>query len=170
MGMWNDVEEKLTEAGQILFDAGQDIARQAKVFADNSRLNSQIADQQKALKNFYAEIGKKYYSEHAEDAGEEYKAYFEKVEACLSTIEDLKKKKSDGKPVVYCQACGAENSESAVYCSHCGTKIIHVSESEPQDAEWEEVKDAQYRACEPGDFAEQEETEAPGQDTQQQDV
>ena len=79
-------------------------------------------------------------------------------------------KKSDGKPVVYCQACGAVNSESAVYCSHCGTKIIHVSESEPQDAEWEEVKDAQYRACEPGDFAEQEETEAPGQDTQQQDV
>lgn len=79
-----------------LSDFGTDVAMQAKLMADISKVKSSIKDQEKKLREAYADLGKAYYARRqaAMKRGEEILpediSAFEAIEAPTARIEKLK--------------------------------------------------------------------------------
>ena len=111
------------ELGKKLTDGGQKAAEQARAFAEVNKLNSQVSDQEKKMRQVYAQIGRDYYEAHTNDPEDCVKASVEAINLAKQTIEKLKAQITAIKGGSTCPKCGAAISKGTVFCSQCGEKI-----------------------------------------------
>ncbi len=143
MDFFNKAKEKIAKTSG-------DVAKKAKDLAEVTKLNGQIAENERNIKNLYNEIGKYVYNNLREDAPAEIA---EKMTAIDTALADITKFKSDimkMKGQQACPQCGNEVALDVAFCPSCGSKMPEpvvdvVDEGEVKEVAEEvaeEVKDA----------------------------
>ena len=116
MGFFNNISKTITDVGQSTIQKGRD-------FADTTKLNSQISDEEKKIAEQYEQIGKLYYETHADDAEEGFKGFIDEINASKAKIAELNAKVTEIKGEGKCPNCGAAVPAGSMFCSSCGAKI-----------------------------------------------
>jgi Zn finger protein HypA/HybF involved in hydrogenase expression len=119
MALFDDLKKKVT-------DTTQGAVRGAKEFADTSRLNSLISDEQKQITNLYVQIGKYAYEHSAETGDSVLKDLFNAVSAANGRIAGHQAEIQQIKGVKICPSCGNEVPVASAFCSSCGSPAAGV--------------------------------------------
>lgn len=80
------------ELGKKISDASQDMMQKGKDFADTTKLNSQIHDEEKKISAVYTKIGKKYFEEFHQAAGAGYQDLVDEIHASQAKISEYQDK------------------------------------------------------------------------------
>ena len=80
------------ELGKKISDASQDVMQKGKDFADTTKLNSQIHDEERKISAVYAKIGKKYFEEFHQAAGAGYQDLVDEIHASQAKISEYQDK------------------------------------------------------------------------------
>lgn len=114
----------------------------AKVFAKHTsnaitstKLSYSINDAKNQITDIYTEIGKTIYEKYknGEYSNLEFESEFERIDALITDIDELRDKKAELKNVLRCEECGTMNPQSSEYCSKCGAKLTDSNELEIDD-------------------------------------
>lgn len=80
------------ELGKKISDASQDMMQKGKDFADTTKLNSQIHDEERKISAVYTKIGKKYFEEFHQAAGAGYQDFVDEIHASQAKISEYQDK------------------------------------------------------------------------------
>jgi hypothetical protein len=80
------------ELGKKISDASQDMMQKGKDFADTTKLNSQIHDEERKISAVYTKIGKKYFEEFHQAAGAGYQDLVDEIHASQAKISEYQDK------------------------------------------------------------------------------
>ena len=120
-----------SELGKKISQTTQSAVKGTKDFADITRLNSQISDEQKQITNYYAQIGMRYYELHAAAPEDEVFAGFcTSIAGCVEKIAVLQAEIQKIKGIKKCLGCGAEVPIASVFCGICGHDTRKDAEAE----------------------------------------
>jgi hypothetical protein len=125
MGMFDEIGKKLAKSGQ-------DTVKKAKEFAEVTRINAQISEEQKALNGFFMQIGEKFFAAVADAPPEEYAPLCERIVAGRRRIAELQLEVQKVKNVRLCPKCGAECAANLQFCGACGEPLPPLSLQQPQ--------------------------------------
>lgn len=116
MAFFEDFGKKISQVGHAT-------VQKTKEFADISKLNSMISDEEKRLNEIYLQLGMQYVVLHAEDKENEFADFLEQVRAGKEKIAGYKSEIEKIKGIIRCEKCGAEIAENSGFCSYCGAKV-----------------------------------------------
>lgn len=116
MGFFDDIGKKISETSQ-------GAVQKAKEIADVTKLNSQVSDEQNAIRNAYSQIGEKYYATYAESPLPEFVQLCEGIAASVEKINELNKEIARVKNIKTCKKCGAECAANVQFCPSCGASV-----------------------------------------------
>ncbi|NLA76578.1 MAG: hypothetical protein GX851_01890 [Clostridiales bacterium] len=109
MGLFNDTGKKIAQTAQ-------NTAKQAKEFAEISKINTQIADEQRALNSFYMQIGQKYYNMFGGEPAVEFSQLCLNVAESENKIAAFQREVLQIKHARICPNCGSECDEKLFFC------------------------------------------------------
>ena len=116
MGLMEDIGKRIAQSGQ-------DTIKKAKSYAETAKINGQIAEEQRVLTAFYAQMGEKYYNLHKGDPTDEFAQYCDRITAGQMRIAELQMEIQRLKNSRFCSNCGAECPLNVQFCSSCGTRL-----------------------------------------------
>lgn len=122
------------EFGKKVTQAGNDAIKKTKEFSDITRINSMISECDKKIQSYYLQLGKKFYEDNCGEQLTVYQDLIDAINEQRKQIEELKDQINVIKGVKYCDKCGAEVSDSALFCSSCGNKIGNPEREIPEGA------------------------------------
>ncbi len=127
MSIINEIRKNVTEAATIASQKTTELTGIAKLKVSIQREKAKLGD-------CYEEIGRLFYT--AERSGEDHTsdiaAYIMQADKIKASIEKYKKELAALRKVVICEGCGTEISNTAAYCSVCGTKQVKKCAGEPK--------------------------------------
>ena len=117
--MENGILDKLQD---VMIVAGREVESTAKKLTEKAKLKYEIHTREGYLNELYIELGKKYYTEHKDDAEEDSEAgeSFTEIDNLLDELRDLRAELEELKGVRHCERCGAQVPKDADYCNKCG--------------------------------------------------
>ncbi|MBQ5969567.1 MAG: zinc-ribbon domain-containing protein [Clostridia bacterium] len=121
----------IDDIGNRISRTSQNAITRTKNMAEISRLNSQIAEQERRINNGYFQIGKLYYSQHPDDYAPEFAALIEAIKEAERMAADCKQQIMIVKGVKLCEACGAENPSTGAFCNSCGSPLPQAAMPAP---------------------------------------
>ncbi len=113
----------LDQIGKKISDAGQGVVQSTKNFADVTKLNGMISDEEKKISVLYGNIGKAYYARHKADNSAEELDSINAINEAFKNIEQYKEQIKQIKGVKVCENCGAELAIGASFCTNCGAQV-----------------------------------------------
>ncbi len=116
MAFFYDLTRKLSMVGQ-------EAASQTKVFAEKTRINAKISDEERQINSFFQIIGKNYFEANKDNPNAEYKDQILSIKDAYIRIEGLREQLRTVTGVRICPQCGAEVSNGSLFCNACGTKM-----------------------------------------------
>lgn len=111
------------QIGKRISDAGQETATKARNFAEITKLNGVITDNEKKIGKLYMEIGKSYCQKHKMDEEAEEKELINEIIKLEEEINQNKEQIKKIKGVERCPQCGAEVVMGSAFCNSCGARI-----------------------------------------------
>lgn len=128
MGLFDGIGKKLAQSGQ-------DTVKKAKSFAETTKLNSQISEEQRALTAFYSQIGEKYYELYKDSPGEEFAQTCDRITAGQMRIAEMQTEVQRLKNTRLCPKCGAVSAANVQFCASCGAELPKQEQPEPEAEE-----------------------------------
>lgn len=116
MGFLDDISNTISDFSQGAIQKGKD-------FADVAKYNSMISDEQKKIRETYAQIGRIYYEQFRNAPAEQLRSYIEQVNASNAKLAEYHQKVKELKGVTKCPSCGAEVANGAQFCPGCGLNV-----------------------------------------------
>ena len=107
--------------------------QKAQELSEISKLNGQIADEEKRLNGLYYQIGKLYVSVHGSDNEQDFSGMVSAVFEGEKKILNYKKQIQDLKGVQRCEHCGAEVPKGAAFCNACGSPMPKTESATAND-------------------------------------
>ena len=107
--------------------------QKAQELSEISKLNGQIADEEKRLNVLYYQIGKLYVSVHGSDNEQDFSGMVSAVFEGEKKILNYKKQIQDLKGVQRCEHCGAEVPKGAAFCNACGSPMPKAESATAND-------------------------------------
>jgi len=142
--------------GKIITQTGQDTVKKAKSFAEATKINSQIAEEQRALNTFYAQIGEKYYKLYKDAPADEFAQLCDRLTAGIIRIAELQTEVQRLKNTKMCPKCGAVCPINVLFCSTCGAQLpkyepeeIEAEYTGPETAAEPQITEPQISAPQP---------------------
>jgi len=123
MGLFDEIGKKIAKSGQ-------DTVKKAKELAELAKLNGQIAEEQRALTAFYAQIGERYYTLHKDCPQDEFIQSCERITAGLKRITDLTAEVQRIKNARICPKCGATCPANVQFCGACGEPLAAPAQAQ----------------------------------------
>ena len=114
-----------------LQQVGQGVVRGTKELTDTTRLRSQIAEEQRQIANFYAQIGKTYYETVEPEADSPIGALCQAIKAAQERIEKYEEDILQIKGTRRCPVCNANVPIADPFCGSCGAKHEVPVQAEP---------------------------------------
>ena len=125
MAFFDDLTKKVSKASQTTIQKTQNMAEVVK-------LNSQVSDEEKKMKELNAQIGALYVSKYKDAPEADFAALVEAVKEAEAKIAEYKDRIIELKGAGKCPTCGAEVANEAGFCSTCGTPIVKAEPAEPE--------------------------------------
>ena len=125
------------ELGKKISDASQDMMQKGKDFADTTKLNSQIHDEERKISAVYTKIGKKYFEEFHQAAGAGYQDLVDEIHASQAKITEYQDKLNALKAGVEAQVdkVKTEAEEVAVKAEEVKDDIAEGAENVKNDVQ-----------------------------------
>ena len=125
MSIFNEIKKNVSGAASAASKKTNELTGIAK-------LNVNIKLEETKLSECYEEIGRLFYTAErsGEDNTSDIAAYIMQADKIKATIAGYKAELAHLRKVVICEGCGTEISETAAYCSVCGTKQVKKVEEE----------------------------------------
>lgn len=115
----------LFNLGQKITKTGQDAIQKTKDLAEITKINAAISNMEKEITTVYTDMGKLYFQKYAQTMpDEEFLPFFNKIEENIRQIEAYKKHVQMLKGITQCPQCGMDINVDAVFCNHCGARLI----------------------------------------------
>ena len=121
------------ELGKKISDASQDMMQKGKDFADTTKLNSQIHDEERKISAVYTKIGKKYFEEFHQAAGAGYQDLVDEIHASQAKISEYQEKLNALKAGVEAQVDKTEAEEVAAKAEEVKDEAVKKAESVKND-------------------------------------
>lgn len=122
----------LDELGKGISGLGRKTAEMGRNFSDTTRLNAQIADEERNIQNCFTQIGKLYVELHKNDYESSFAVWIQNLADSEMKIAEYKKQMQVLKGVRSCPNCGADVQKTASFCSVCGTRMPVEPPSVPE--------------------------------------
>ncbi len=116
MGFFDDITKKLTMVGQ-------EAANQTKNFAEKTRLNAKLSDEEKQINSIFQLIGRNYYEANKDNPNADFADQMMSVKDAYVRIDALKEQLRTVSGVRMCPNCGAEVALGSMFCNSCGTQM-----------------------------------------------
>ncbi|MCL1949159.1 MAG: zinc ribbon domain-containing protein [Turicibacter sp.] len=110
----------LKEVGQKLTKTGQGAIDKTKNFAEVSRLNLKLAEEEQQLEDLYANLGRLFYKVNQQNPDFIYREMFGAIEGSQKNADFLKEAIIALKGTRSCPQCKEEAMPGAAYCAKCG--------------------------------------------------
>ena len=133
------MEWNFDKLGKTLSQAGKEVSEKVKETAGIVQLKQRASAAESEADNLFKEIGRLFFEQHAEDAGEEFAELFAGVKAAKEKAAAAQAALLKIRGTKVCPECGAEIEYSAQFCSHCGTAVPVPEEPAEAPAETEEA-------------------------------
>ncbi|MGN0975444.1 MAG: zinc ribbon domain-containing protein [Gemmiger sp.] len=91
--------------------------------ADIDRLNTEIAEEEKAIDILYRKIGKKYVDLYREKPEQPFAELVQEVGTAQAKIRACRVQIGKIKGVQFCESCGSEVELGAAFCGECGAAM-----------------------------------------------
>lgn len=121
---------------------GQDVVKKVRDTSEVSRLNAQIAEEEKSITEAFAQIGKRFYEtytapsgENEDDGGERpalddvYRGWFDYIDTGREKVRKLREEIRMIQNVLNCPNCGAQCAFNVPFCSNCGANLSAAREA-----------------------------------------
>lgn len=116
MAFFDDISKKISQASQ-------GVAQSTKNFANVTKFNNMVSDEEKKVETLYYQLGRAYYDHFAMSADAELAGYISAINTSLANIESYKNQIKEIKGVTACPQCGAEISYASAFCNTCGARL-----------------------------------------------
>lgn len=113
----------LDDLGKKISNAGQSTVKKTQEFANVTKLNGQISEEERNQNKLYYQIGKLYFSKHQNDCEDEFVSMIRNIIDSEARIKEYRHEISVIKGIVVCPKCGGENEIGAAFCTACGEAI-----------------------------------------------
>ena len=125
------------ELGKKISDASQDMMQKGKDFADTTKLNSQIHDEERKISAVYTKIGKKYFEEFHQAAGAGYQDLVDEIHPSQAKIAEYQDKLNALKAGVEAQVdkVKTEAEEVAAKAEEVKDDIVEGAENVKNDVQ-----------------------------------
>jgi hypothetical protein len=110
------------EIGKRLTNAGQSVVKGTKDFADVSRLNSQISEEQRKLGQMFHQLGQQFYEQYGSSAEAPFREQCAAIEGVIRRIDGVRGEIETIRGVKRCANCGADMPAGSTFCGNCGTR------------------------------------------------
>lgn len=117
---------------QNIMSAGKDFTEKTRELTDTARIKLDIKNKEDYIKQLYAEIGKRYYEDHAADESPAY-SQIPLIQKSLNELEKLNQDLLLVKGTRECPNCHNQIAKTAQYCNFCGTKQEPFPTPEKED-------------------------------------
>ncbi len=119
-----DFKEKFKLFTDKVSEKGAEAVQKAKDMAEISSLNSQIKNENDAIKLAYQTIGEAIYQEQKDIENGRFDEQVQAIKRKLARIAELEKSITAIKGTKICKACGEEIGALADFCPKCGAKYV----------------------------------------------
>ncbi len=119
MALFDELKKKVVDATQTTVKATKDLAA-------TTRLNAQVADEQRKIEGLYTQIGKLYFEQCDGAAEEPFAELCSAVNESNALIEKLKTEIQIVKGIKVCPNCGNEVPAASAFCGNCGTAVADL--------------------------------------------
>lgn len=106
--------------GKKISQTSQNALEKTKQLAEISKINMKLNKEEEQLEKLYANLGRLYYQLNKDQLEIIYQDIGGAIAGSIETIGYYQKMLHEVKGLKYCESCGKEATEGAVYCSHCG--------------------------------------------------
>lgn len=119
----------LNNFGKKITQSSQDAMKKAKDFAEVTKLNGLISDEERIMNGLYMQIGIKYFEIYSGTMDDNFIQLCSCIKECQKKISSYEKEVQKIKNIRLCPECGQECNITNAFCSVCGTKLAEVEES-----------------------------------------
>jgi len=122
----------LNEIGKKIGKTSSHALDRTKNFAEVSRLNLKLAEEEQQLEDLYANLGRLYFKASRNNPELMYREMFGAIEGSQKQISYLQTLINELKGKRSCPECKAACVEGAAYCARCGTGLNPVAPTEKE--------------------------------------
>lgn len=129
MDIFDSMKDKFSETSQS-------IIKKTKDSTETMRVNSQIKEMEKELRNELYHLGIQFYDREHELHAPEYDESFQRITDIQKRISDAHTYLENLNRQTLCPSCGRPVEEGSVFCIYCGSRIVPeepVTEPEPAE-------------------------------------
>ena len=127
MAIFDNMRDKLTQAGQST-------VQKAKGLSEVAKLNAQISGLENQVNDMYRQIGYAIYCAHHEDPLPEVAGAINQITEMHKSIENCRAQIKAINTADTCPQCGAKVSKSMVFCGGCGYRLVAEQPEQPAAA------------------------------------
>lgn len=121
MDFFEEIGMKITKAGQKTKEITNNLA-------DIAKLNSQMNEISKDIKNLYTKLGETYFQKFGISPLDGLEEICSEIQKNKEELEVLQNKINRLKGIRPCPNCGSGNSVDAKFCSNCSTQLPVIEE------------------------------------------
>jgi len=122
---FNEIGKKISKTGSQAID-------RTKNFAEVSRLNLKLAEEEQQLEDLYANLGRLYFKANRNNPELMYREIFGAIEGSQKNAAYIQNLINELKGSRTCPDCKAPCLEEAAYCARCGTGLNPVTPMEKE--------------------------------------
>lgn len=113
---------------------GKDVYSKTRDMGEIVKLNAAITEQNSQLDRLYQALGREVWQDDdfREVIVKVYPDLSDSIKGCLSRISEYQARIKGLKRVTKCPACGAENTQDAVFCSGCGRRLAEAENAKKE--------------------------------------
>jgi rubrerythrin len=116
MALFDEIKKKVTETTAHAVKATME-------FADVTKINSLISDEQKQIASLYSQLGEQYYVMNADKADAPFQELCNAISAANERIAKHRQDIEHIKGISRCSYCGAELLSNSAFCVNCGASV-----------------------------------------------
>ena len=123
------------QLGKIVTNSGAQAGPEQDHPAYLDNLKSSEAEVTQRISGLFAELGKAYYENHADNHQTEYETQLAAVREAYAEIARLQQQADEIAAHRRCPACGAQLAEGSRFCNICGVKLPEAQPAAEADAQ-----------------------------------
>lgn len=116
MDIFEMIGEKITKTGEKAMQKTKDTA-------DLVKLNSQISDEERKLKELFYQVGKRCFKENFDNPESTFNQLFNEIKESQNIINACTEQVKKLKGIFKCPKCKYDVPNNAAFCSSCGSDI-----------------------------------------------